>query len=81
MEIVLANTSVSISELKRSPTAVIEQAGGAAVAVLNHNRPAAYLVPAAAYEAMLERLDELDLVEIAKARMHEPSILVNPDDL
>jgi len=81
METVLANTSVSISELKRSPTAVIEQAGGAAVAVLNHNRPAAYLVPAAAYEAMLERLDELDLVEIAKARMHEPSILVNPDDL
>ena len=44
MEQLLANRSVSITELKRSPSAIIEQAGDEAVAVLNHNRPAAYLV-------------------------------------
>jgi len=57
MEHLLATRSVSITELKRSPSAIIEQAGDEAVAVLNHNRPAAYLLPAATYEAMLERLD------------------------
>ena len=57
MEHLLATRSVSITELKRSPSAIIEQAGDEAVAVLNHIRPAAYLLPAATYEAMLDRLD------------------------
>lgn len=57
MEQVLASRSVSITELKRSPSAVIEQAGSEPVAVLNHNRPAAYLLPPHVYEAMLERLN------------------------
>lgn len=57
MELVLASRSVSITELKRSPSAVLEQAGSEPVAVLNHNRPAAYLLPPHVYEAMLERLN------------------------
>lgn len=57
MEQVLAFRSVSITELKRSPSAVLEQAGSEPVAVLNHNRPAAYLLPPHVYEAMLKRLD------------------------
>lgn len=56
MEQVLASCSVSITELKRSPSAVLEQAGSEPVAVLNHNRPAAYLLSPKVYEAMLERL-------------------------
>jgi antitoxin StbD len=61
MEQVLASRSVSITELKRSPSAVLEQAGLEPVAVLNHNRPAAYLLSPQVYEAMLERLNA-DLV-------------------
>lgn len=57
MEQILASRSVSITELKRSPSAVLEQAGSEPVAVLNHNRPAAYLLPPHVYEAMLERLN------------------------
>jgi antitoxin StbD len=57
MEQVLASRSVSITELKRSPSAVIEQAGVEPVAVLNHNRPAAYLLSPEVYESMLERLN------------------------
>ncbi|ACV36212.1 type II toxin-antitoxin system prevent-host-death family antitoxin [Accumulibacter sp.] len=57
MEQVLASRSVSITELKRSPSAVLEQAGSEPVAVLNHNRPAAYLLPPHVYAAMLERLN------------------------
>ena len=57
MEQVLASRSVSITELKRSPSAVLEQAGTEPVAVLNHNRPAAYLLSPSVYQAMLERLN------------------------
>jgi antitoxin StbD len=57
MEQVLAARSVSITELKRSPSAVLEQAGAEPVAVLNHNRPAAYLLSPEVYEAMLNRLN------------------------
>ncbi len=57
MEHILATRSVSITELKRSPSAVIEQAGQEAVAVLNHNRPAAYLLSATAYDNLLEKIE------------------------
>lgn len=57
MEQVLASRSVSITELKRSPSAVLEQAGSEPVAVLNHNRPAAYLLSPEVYASMLERLN------------------------
>ena len=57
MEQVLASRSVSITELKRGPSAVLEKAGSEPVAVLNHNRPAAYLLSPQVYEAMLERLN------------------------
>lgn len=57
MEQILASRSVSITELKRSPSAVLEQAGSEPVAVLNHNRPAAYLLSPRVYEAMLELLN------------------------
>ena len=69
MEQLLANRSVSITELKRSPSAIIEQAGDEAVAVLNHNRPAAYLVPAAMYMRLMAALDAATLREaIATSR-------------
>ena len=57
MEQLFATRSVSITELKRSPSAVLEQAGSEPVAVLNHNRPAAYLLSPRVYESMLERLN------------------------
>ena len=57
MEQVLASRSVSMTELKRSPSAVLEQAGSQPVAVLNHNRPAAYLLSPQVYAAMLDRLN------------------------
>jgi antitoxin StbD len=81
MELLYTNASVSISELKKNPTAVIEGAEGFPVAVLNHNKPAAYLVPAAAFEAMMEKLDDIELAKLVKERGNEPTIRVNPDDL
>ena len=76
-----APVAVSVSDLKKSPTRVMARAEGEAVAVLNHNRVMAYMVPAEAYEAMLERLDDLALVEIARERAQEEPVRVPLDEL
>ena len=76
-----AQMAVSVSDLKKNPTAIMAQADGEAVAVLNHNRVMAYMVPADAYEAMVERLDDLALVEIAQARSSEVPTAVKLDEL
>mgnify|MGYP001765844381 FL=1 len=81
MQRVEAPVAVSVSDLKKSPTSVMQQADGQAVAVLNHNRVMAYMVPADAYEAMIERLDDLALAEVARARGHETPVRVSLDDL
>ena len=47
MQPILANYTASITELKKSPTQILEQAGNEAVAILNHNVASAYLVPSA----------------------------------
>ncbi|AUT61086.1 MULTISPECIES: type II toxin-antitoxin system Phd/YefM family antitoxin [Paraburkholderia] len=80
MESILARTSIGISELKVNPTAAIEQADGP-VAVLNRNKPVAYLIPAAEWEAICERLEDIELAEIVRARSGEKAVSVNLDDL
>ena len=81
LEPILADASASISDLKRNPTAVIDAALGEPVAILNRNKPAAYLVPAEAWEAIIDRLDDIELVEIAKSRMGQRRIRVKLEEL
>lgn len=81
MQSVLADKAVSVSELKKNPSAVIGGADGGPVAVLNHNRVMGYLVPAEVYEAMVERLEDLELAEIARVRAGETPVPVSLDDL
>ncbi|MEF2154774.1 type II toxin-antitoxin system Phd/YefM family antitoxin [Luteimonas sp. FXH3W] len=78
---VLSEIAASISELKTNPMKVVASGGGMPVAVLNRNAPAFYCVPADAYEALIEMLDDLDLAKIVKARQKEKSIAVSIDDL
>ncbi|MBO1541426.1 MULTISPECIES: type II toxin-antitoxin system Phd/YefM family antitoxin [unclassified Pseudomonas] len=83
MQNILADVAVSVSELKKNPSAVLSGANGLPVAVLNHNRVMGYMVPANVYEAMVERLDELELVHLVKARLdaNETPVRVSLDDL
>lgn len=81
MQAVLADSAVSVSELKRNPSQVVREAGMAPVAVLNHNQVMAYMVPAKVWEALMERLDDQALVEIARQRADEPVIEVRLDEL
>lgn len=81
MESVYANASVSITELKKNPTAVLEQSEGFPVMILNHNKPTAYLVPVAAYEALMEKLEDAELAQLVKKRENEPRVKVTLDEL
>ena len=83
MESVLANCSASISELKKNPSALIEQSDGEPIAILNHNRPTAYLIPAGTYEALLEKIEDYQLGIIIKERQNEKksAVEVSLDDL
>jgi antitoxin StbD len=83
MESVLASCSVSISELKKNPSALIEQADGEPIAILNHNRPTAYLIPAETYEALLEKIEDYQLGVIIEDRQNEKisAVAVTLDEL
>jgi antitoxin StbD len=72
---------VSVSELKKNPTRIMSGLVGRPVAILNHNRIMAYMLEPEVYEAMLERLDELGLIEIAKARASGKGVPVDLDAL
>ena len=66
---ILANYTTSISELKKSPSSIIENANGQSIAILNHNRPSAYLVPSEVYEKMMDMLDEYYLIQEVRERL------------
>ena len=79
MKSVLANCSASISELKRNPSALIDQADGEPVAILNHNKPTAYLIPAETYEALLDSIEDYQLGIIVRERQNEKISAVEVD--
>jgi antitoxin StbD len=83
MRQVLADCSASISELKKNPTALLNEADGSAIAILNHNKPAAYLVPAETYEWLMDVVDDYELGKVVDSRRGDLSkaIEVNLDDL
>jgi antitoxin StbD len=83
METVLASRSVSISDFKKNPAKIVREAGVHPVAVLSHNRPAFYLVEPRLFEALIDRLEDIELAELASARLAagERSIPVDLNDL
>ncbi len=78
---IYAKTTVSMTDLRRNPSGILEDAGDSPVAVLNHNKPAAYLLSAHAYEVLLERLEDAELGKIVKARQGGKTVKVKLEDL
>lgn len=79
--LILAETSASVSELKKNPMGTVAAGEGMPVAILNRNEPAFYCVPAKAYEALMNRLEDLELNAIADARKGQAIVKVKLDDL
>ena len=69
--IILSDTSASVSELKKNPMATVSAGDGYPVAILNRNQPAFYCVPAELYERMLDALDDQDLVNLVTERSNQ----------
>ncbi len=78
---VLTDVTTSISELKKNPMAVVEQGEGFPVAVLNRNQPVFYCVPAAAYEALMDKLEDMELGLLVEARRNQEEIAVDIDEI
>ncbi len=76
-----ADMSASVSELKKNPMGTVAAGHGAAVAILNRNKPAFYCVPADEYEAMVERLEDAELNALADERSEGPFVSVSLDEL
>ncbi|MFZ9298982.1 MAG: type II toxin-antitoxin system Phd/YefM family antitoxin [Hylemonella sp.] len=81
MDNVLSNMTVSVTELKRNFAGILKQADDGPIAVLNHNRPEAYLLPASHYERLMEYLEDLEDAQLVRERANGPFVEVNIDEL
>ncbi|HEY3326272.1 MAG TPA: type II toxin-antitoxin system Phd/YefM family antitoxin [Novimethylophilus sp.] len=79
--VIFAETTASVSELKKNPMGTVAAGEGFPVAILNRNEPAFYCVPAKAYEALMDKLEDIELNAIADARKDQAEIKVSLDEL
>lgn len=79
MEALYANVTISMSEFKKNPAAVLREAKNRPVAVLNHNKAAFYMLEPALFEAMLEELSDQKLGRTVLARMSERAQAIEVD--
>ncbi|MDO9159712.1 MAG: type II toxin-antitoxin system Phd/YefM family antitoxin [Burkholderiaceae bacterium] len=79
MEAIYADVTISMSEFKKNPAAVLREAKRRPVAVLNHNKAAFYMIEPALFEAMLEELSDQDLGRTVLARMGERAQAIEVD--
>ncbi|MEY4214587.1 MAG: type II toxin-antitoxin system Phd/YefM family antitoxin [Burkholderiaceae bacterium] len=83
MDVIYADLSISMSSFKKNPAEVLRNAGERPVAVLNHNRPAFYMVTPRLFEAMIEEMGDRDLVALARERLarKDTAVEVNIDEI
>jgi antitoxin StbD len=81
MDTVLSHFAVSVTELKRNYADILKQADDAPVAVLNHNRPEAYLLPASHYERLMAHLEDLEDAKLVSEDADGPFVEVRLDEL
>ncbi len=79
MDTIYADYSISMSEFKKNPARVLRTAGEKPVAVLNHNRPAFYMVAPKLFEALIEELSDRELVNLARARLAQKDEAIEVD--
>jgi antitoxin StbD len=79
--VILSDLIASVSELKRHPMQVVSQAQGRPLAILNRNKPAFYCISPAMFEALIEKIEDEELVRIVQARTREQEIEIDINDL
>ena len=79
METVLADVTVSMSEFKKNPASILREAASRPVAVLNHNKPAFYMIEPRMFEAMMEELADQALHRKVLSRLSEKAKAIEVD--
>ncbi|MFC7499118.1 type II toxin-antitoxin system Phd/YefM family antitoxin [Enterovirga sp. GCM10030262] len=80
---ILAGACVGISELKKNPAAVIAAAREQQVAILNRNKPVAYMISPEVWDYLCELVSDQKLVEMAREALDsgEEGVPVTMDEL
>ncbi|RQT11468.1 type II toxin-antitoxin system Phd/YefM family antitoxin [Burkholderia contaminans] len=78
---ILANFTASVSELKRNPIGTVAAGKGFPVAILSRNEPAFYCIPAKTWEAMVERLEDIEDNTLVDERANGKVVNVKLNDL
>jgi len=81
METIHADLTVSVTELKRNFANILASAKDSPVAVLNHNKPEAYLLSAKHYESILNALEDMEDRRLVEERRSGPFVEVALDEL
>ena len=79
MDTIYADFSISMSEFKKNPSQVLRVAGEKPVAILNHNRPAFYMVTPKIFEMFVETLADRELTELVRHRLTQKDQSVEVD--
>jgi antitoxin StbD len=69
MQILHTDLAVSMSDFKKNPSKILREAGTQPVVVLNHNKPAFYMVEPALFEALLEEVADAQLLPLLRQRI------------
>lgn len=69
MDAIYADYTVSMSDFKRNPAQVLRTAGEKPVAVLNHNRPAFYMITPKLFEAFVEEMADREMLSLVRKRL------------
>ena len=69
MDTLFSTHSIGISDLREAPARAFEQAGDDAVVVLNHNRPAGYILSTRLMARILDQLADRAVAAKAQPRL------------
>jgi antitoxin StbD len=68
---------ISIPNLRKNLNDIIEQLRSSPVAIYSSEKPVAYILSAKSYEALLDKLEGVDLTELAKSRLEGKRVQVD----
>jgi antitoxin StbD len=78
---ILSETAASLLELKNDPLAIVAAGDGFPVAILDHDEPAFYCIPARTFETLMDKLEDMELAAIVESRKSQTEIDVAWDEL
>ena len=69
MQSLLTDLTISMSDFKKNPAKVLRDAKTQPVAVLSHNKAAFYMVDPELFEALIDEVEDAQLLPMLKARI------------